>query len=78
MDRWHTLRAVGVAAAGWAFAIAAAVYGAPHPAVVIAGNVACTASVWVIARMSVDKIKHDVLASIEPQVTPNNLRKIDP
>jgi hypothetical protein len=68
MDRWYTIRVVAVAAAAWAFAIAAAIFHAPHSVIIIASNVASTASVWVIARHSVTRIKHDVVAHTSTDV----------
>lgn len=72
MDRWYTIRLVGCAAGAWSFALAAAIFQARHPVVIITANIATVASVWVIARMSVDKI-HDHIVTY----TSKPVRKFD-
>ena len=68
MNRWYTIRVVAVGAAAWAFALAAALFHGRHAYVIIAANVATTASVWVIARMSVDRIKGHIINYTSPDV----------
>lgn len=72
MERWYTIRLVAVAAGAWAFAIAAAIFRAQHPVVIITANIATVASVWVIARMSVDKIHSHIV-----EYTSKPVRKFD-
>lgn len=70
MDRRHTIQAIAVSTAAWTLAVAATIYQAEHPVVILAVGVAIVSSCWIIARYTADRLKRELLAELDRDVKP--------
>jgi hypothetical protein len=74
MNRGNTLRVIALSSAAWAFATAATLFSTRPGIVVICVGVAGTASVWIIARYTAERLKRELLAELDYGVHPHPRR----